>query len=68
MKGIGAICLIKQLMNTAFAKLVMDQDAKACELNQKGLHAAPLEQGVLMPEEYILQRFHQWVRDGLGRA
>ena len=49
-----------------FGKLVMEQDAKACELNQQGLHAAPLEQGVLMPEEYILHRFHQWVRSGIG--
>ena len=49
-----------------FGKLVMEQDAKACELNQQGLHAAPLEQGVLMPEEYILHRFHQWVREGVA--
>lgn len=49
-----------------FAILVMDQDAKACELNQKGLHAAPFEQGVLMPEEYLLQWFHTWVREGLA--
>lgn len=48
-----------------FGKLVMEQDAKACELNQRGLHAAPMEQGVLMPEEYILHRFHNWVRAGL---
>lgn len=49
-----------------FGKLVMEQDAKACELNQKGLHTAPLEQGVLMPEEYVLHRFHNWVRAGLA--
>ncbi|MCP5081870.1 MAG: aromatic ring-hydroxylating dioxygenase subunit alpha [Alphaproteobacteria bacterium] len=49
-----------------FGKLVMEQDATACELNQKGLHAAPLEHGVLMPEEYVLHRFHTWVRDGLA--
>ncbi|NNF79148.1 MAG: aromatic ring-hydroxylating dioxygenase subunit alpha [Rhizobiales bacterium] len=48
-----------------FGKLVMEQDATACELNQKGLHAAPLEHGVLMPEEYVLKRFHTWVRDGV---
>lgn len=45
-----------------FAKLVMDQDLAACELNQRGLHAAPMEQGVLMPEEYLLKRVHDWVR------
>jgi Rieske 2Fe-2S family protein len=43
-----------------FAVLVMEQDARACELNQ---------QGVLMPEEYVLKRFQDWVRarlDALG--
>lgn len=45
-----------------FAVLVMEQDARACELNQKGMHAAPLERGVLMPEEYVLKRFQDWVR------
>ncbi len=49
-----------------FGKLVMEQDARACELNQRGLHAAPLEHGVLMPEEYILHRFHTWVREGIA--
>ena len=48
-----------------FGKLVMDQDARACELNQAGLHAEPFQQGVLMPEEYILKWFHDWVRRGL---
>ena len=48
-----------------FAVLVMEQDARACALNQQGLHAAPLKQGVLMPEEYILKRFHDWVRASL---
>jgi len=48
-----------------FETLVMEQDGRACELNQRGLHAAPFEHGVLMPEEYILKRFHDWVRAGL---
>ncbi len=45
-----------------FAILVMEQDLAACELNQRGLHAAPLEHGVLMPEEYHVKNFHNWVR------
>ncbi len=45
-----------------FGVLVMEQDARACELNQRGLHAAPLDHGVLMPEEYVLKRFQDWVR------
>ena len=51
-----------------FATLVIEQDVTACELNQRGLHAAPLQQGVLMPEEYLLKRFHDWVRDQLNAA
>ncbi|MBI1386504.1 MAG: Rieske 2Fe-2S domain-containing protein [Rhizobiales bacterium] len=49
-----------------FAKLVMEQDAAVSELNQRGLHAAPFEQGVLMPEEYFVKRFQDWVRAELG--
>ena len=45
-----------------FAKLVMTQDLEACELNQRGMHAAPFKQGVLMPEEYYLKEFQDWVR------
>lgn len=48
-----------------FGILVMEQDATACELNQRGLHAAPFEQGVLMSEEYLLKRFQDWVRAAL---
>ncbi|MEM7427219.1 MAG: aromatic ring-hydroxylating dioxygenase subunit alpha [Pseudomonadota bacterium] len=50
---------------TDFARLVIGQDADACALNQKGLHAAPLERGVLMPEEWVLKLFHDWVRKHL---
>ena len=49
-----------------FAKTVMEEDARACELNQRGLHAAPMTHGVLMPEEYLVKRFHDWVRSRLG--
>jgi len=48
-----------------FAQRVMEQDTRACELNQRGLHAAPLESGVLMPEEYLVKRFQDWVRTGV---
>lgn len=51
-----------------FATLVLDQDAAACEMNQKGLKAAPHAFGVLMPEEYYLFAFHDWVRAGMNRA
>ncbi len=51
-----------------FAILVMGQDAWASELNQRGLHAAPLDHGVLMPEERWVKDFHDWVRNALDRA
>ena len=51
---------------TEFAKLVMQQDAEASELNQRGLQALPFEQGVLMPEEHYVKMFQDWVRERLG--
>lgn len=49
-----------------FAALVLEQDAEACELNQRGLRSLRHETGVLMPEEYYLKQFHDWVRNELG--
>lgn len=51
-----------------FVNLVQAQDADVCELNQRGIRAAPHEHGVLMPEEGYLLEFHQWVREGLAAA
>ena len=51
---------------TDFAKLVMQQDAEASELNQQGLHARGLKQGVLMPEEHYVRDFQDWVRAQTG--
>jgi Rieske 2Fe-2S family protein len=48
-----------------FAVLVMQQDAHACELNQQGLRSPAYQHGVLMPEEYLLKRFQDWVRNAL---
>jgi Rieske 2Fe-2S family protein len=47
----------------SFGKVVLEEDAAICEINQRGLHAHPHLSGVLMPEEYDLHRFHEWVRD-----
>lgn len=44
-----------------FGKLVLDQDAAICEVNQRGLSALPHRRGTLMPEEYEIARFHAWV-------
>lgn len=45
-----------------FADRVMSEDAYACEINQRGLRALPHRAGVVMPEEYMVHAFHQWVR------
>jgi len=46
----------------AFGRQVLEEDAAICEVNQKGLRSARHQAGVLMPEEYDLHRFHEWVR------
>ena len=45
-----------------FSVLVMNQDSDACELNQKGVYNLQSEKGTLMPEEYDIKRFHDWIR------
>jgi Rieske 2Fe-2S family protein len=51
-----------------FTNIVMSEDAEICEINQRGLHALPHQQGVLMPEEYAIRQFQDWVRSELMRA
>ena len=51
---------------TDFGILVMKQDADACELNQKGVYNYNNEKGVLMPEEYIIKDFHDWIRKSIS--
>jgi Rieske 2Fe-2S family protein len=51
-----------------FTQLVMDQDATACEINQGGLHSIAHKAGILMPQEYVIHQFHQWVRAALADA
>ena len=46
---------------------MLEEDAAVCELNQRGLHSSRHEAGVLMPEEYEIKRFHDWVRAAHGR-
>lgn len=47
----------------AFGRQVLEEDAAICEVNQKGLRSLRHQTGVLMPEEYDLHRFHNWVRE-----
>jgi glycine betaine catabolism A len=49
-----------------FSAQVMAEDGAVCELTQKGLHSAPHTHGQLMPEDYDVYRFQQWVRGQLG--
>jgi glycine betaine catabolism A len=51
-----------------FTNLVMTEDAEVCELNQRGLKASPHVRGVLMPEEYVIRQFHDWVHSELARG
>ena len=50
----------------AFGERVLLQDAEASELNQRGLHARGFAHGVLMPEEYHVKAFHDWLRMQIG--
>lgn len=45
-----------------FAKIVMAQDGEASEMNQRGMRSPAFKAARLMPEEYEIWRFHQWVR------
>lgn len=45
-----------------FATMVMQQDGEACEINQRGLHSSRYRNGTLMPQEFEVHRFHEWIR------
>jgi Rieske 2Fe-2S family protein len=45
----------------AFAKIVMEQDGAASEMNHRGMASPAFTAARLMPEEYEIHRFHQWV-------
>jgi glycine betaine catabolism A len=51
-----------------FTNTVLAEDADVCELTQRGLHAAPHSKGILMPEEYLLRQFHEWMDRQLARV
>lgn len=46
----------------AFAKIVMTQDGAASEMNQRGMASPAFKAARLMPEEYEIHRFHNWLR------
>jgi glycine betaine catabolism A len=51
-----------------FTNQVMIEDAEVCEINQRGLRARDHAHGVVMPEEYVIRQFHEWVGQELARA
>ncbi len=53
----------------AFARIVMEQDGAASETNHRGIRSPAFKAARLMPEEYYIHRFHQWVLDRMeGKA
>ncbi len=52
----------------AFGNQVVSEDARVCELNQKGLHSQRHDHGILAPQEYDVLAFDNWVRDRLGET
>lgn len=46
----------------SFAKIVMIQDGAASEMNQRGMRSPAFKAARLMPEEYEIHRFHNWIR------
>jgi Rieske 2Fe-2S family protein len=52
----------------SFARLVLSQDGEAAEMNQRGLRSSAFDRGRLMPEEYEIHRFHQWLRTEMGEG
>ncbi len=49
-----------------FAKIVIQQDGAACEMNQRGLRSSAFRAGRLMPQEFDVFNFQQWVRNQLA--
>ena len=50
----------------AFAKIVLQQDGDAVEMNQRGISSPAYAKGRLMPQEFDIARFHQWVLTEMG--
>jgi Rieske 2Fe-2S family protein len=51
-----------------FGSQVVEEDGRVCESNQKGIHSLRHKEGVLVPQEYEVLDFNNWVRERLGRA
>ncbi len=47
-------------------RLIVEQDAQVCELNQMGQRTRRHEAGVLVPQEWAVHEFHEWLRARLA--
>jgi Rieske 2Fe-2S family protein len=52
---------------TEFGRMVVMEDARICEVAQRGLGSLRHEAGVLMPQEYDVHAFHDWVASRMNR-
>jgi len=50
----------------ALGRLVVTQDGRVCEINQRGLHCRAHEAGVLVAQEHGVHELHRWVRARLA--
>jgi len=46
-----------------FGMTVIEEDARVCEINQRGLASLPHHSGLLVPQEYDVLNFHHWMRE-----
>ena len=49
-------------------RLVVEQDGKICEINHQGQKSLRHEAGVLVPQEYEVWDFHEWLRGKLAES
>ena len=49
-----------------FASLVLKQDGDAAEMNQRGIRNPAFRGGTLMPQEFDVYRFQQWVQSRMA--
>jgi Rieske 2Fe-2S family protein len=52
----------------AMGRLVVAQDARVCEVNQRGLRSRAHEHGVLVAQEHGVHALHCWIRERLGES
>lgn len=51
----------------SFGRQVVQEDGAVCELVQKGMHALPHKEGVLLPPEWAVKAFQDWIKSEWAR-